>query len=262
MFKNEKYLKGYDINSDFLMELFIESNRIARNESISNNYLLYEEYIKFIKNVVVLMKELGITSSIDYAYTLEFLIHRGILSTEPFSYKRKIDDILGIEGASVILGGGECRNFAKFYDHVFYNAGFSIADCHCNDYRSAYLRDIMPANHVINVINCDDVRYGFDAYNKRIYKFLNPFELEDIESNQRLLFKFHSQIKYNGDYNSIIRLLDSCSNSSCKESITKEELICIRNRINNLLDSNKKVLDDFCSDTKNDKENIKRLMLR
>ena len=41
MFKNEKYLKGYDINSDFLMELFIESNRSARNESIYKNYALY-----------------------------------------------------------------------------------------------------------------------------------------------------------------------------------------------------------------------------
>ena len=89
MFKNEKYLKGYDINSDFLMELFIESNRSARNESIRKNYALYEEYIRFVKKVVVLMKELGITSSLDYALTLEFLIYRGILSTEPFSYKRK-----------------------------------------------------------------------------------------------------------------------------------------------------------------------------
>ena len=262
MFKNEKYLKGYDINSDFLMELFIESNRIARNESISNNYLLYEEYIKFIKKVVVLMKELGITSSIDYAYTLEFLIHRGILSTEPFSYKRKIDDILGIEGASVILGGGECRNFAKFYDHVFHNAGLSIANYHCNDYKSAYLRDIMPANHMINIINHNNTRYGFDAYNQRVYRFLNAFELEDIESRQRLLFKFHSQIKYNGDYNSVIRLLDMCSKSAIEDTITKEELVSIRNRVNELLDSNKGVLDDFCSDTKKDKENIKRLMLR
>ena len=263
MFKNEKYLKGYDINSDFLMELFIESNRSARNESIYKNYALYEEYIRFVKKVVVLMKELGITSSLDYALTLEFLIYRGILSTEPFSYKRKIDDILEIEGASIILGGGECRNFVKFYDYVFYNAGLSIADYHCNDYKNAYLRDIMPANHMINIINYNNTRYGFDAYNHRVYRFLNEFELEDIETNQRLLFKFYSQLKYNGDYNYIIRLLDMCSKSAMSEdTITKEELISIRNRINELLDNNKEVLNDFCSDTKNDKENIKRLMLR
>ena len=54
-----------------------------------------------------------------------------------------------------------------------------------------------------------------------------------------------------------------CSKSAMSEdTITKEELISIRNRINELLDNNKEVLNDFCSDTKNDKENIKRLMLR
>lgn len=261
MFKNEKYIKGYDISYDFLMEFFIESNRIIRDESIYNNYSLYEKYIKFIKKVVVLMKELGITSSLDYVYTLEFLIYRGILSTEPFSYKRKINDILGIEGASIILVGGECRNFVKFYDYVFYNAHLSIEDYHCNDYKSAYLRDFMPANHMINIIDYNDIRYGFDAYNKRVYKFLNSYELKDIESNQKLLFKFHSQIKYNGDYNSVITLLDACLKSSNNDLLTKEKLISTRNRINKLLDINKKLLDDFCLDTKNDKEKIKRLML-
>ena len=82
--------------------------------------------------------------------------------------------------------------------------GLSIADYHCNDYKNAYLRDIMPANHMINIINYNDTRYGFDAYNHRVYRFLNEFELEDIETNQRLLFKFYSQLKYNGDYNYII----------------------------------------------------------
>ena len=121
----------------------------------------------------------------------------------------------------------------------------------------------MPANHMINIINHNDTRYGFDPYNHRVYSFLNALELEDIETNQRLLFKFYSQLKYNGDYNYIIRLLDMCSKSAMSEdTITKEELISIRNRINELLDNNKEVLNDFCSDTKNDKENIKRLMLR
>ncbi len=222
---------------------------------------LYNKYLLLVRD---LLKSFSFNSSLEYSIALAYLIHKGYLSfNKEFKSKEIQDEIHSRYGTTIIRGYGCCRNFSDMTRDMLMLLNYYVKNLYC------YLPNLsLPksaiykqANHVINVIEYDGVKYGIDLLNScALYRFKNPLTLERISSfdNDKIRNKPYFEI-ITGDssLDEIKEELKDFNAERKKRTISpleyedeiKPETIIYMNE-------HKSILDEFHNDTNQIKEGI------
>lgn len=152
--------------------------RLRFNETIT-------EYNRFLLLLRDFVKTLGLNSEIENAVAIAWLVKHGYLSYDKqFSYGKETNrEILGRYGISILGGYCVCRNISELaYDILrlleYYSKQLYVYQPNMSLPVSARLK---PANHVLNLIEHDGIKYGIDLQNGcGLYRFKNRFTLDKI----------------------------------------------------------------------------------
>ena len=182
IYNEDLYLKNYNKVSHFYEKLHDEMKNRCNNEK--NNYSnLIDKYDEFILKVVELLKQLNIKSSIEYSLAISYLINEGYLSYDlkfiPLPTNMELINRFGI---SIISGRGCCRNISDMHNQIFKNLNLYNKKLYCSQKQTPFYNlKNKSANHVITVIEYEDVLYGIDLYNfNKLYRFKNSLILKEI----------------------------------------------------------------------------------
>lgn len=223
-----------------------------------------KEYNRFLLLVRDLMKSFNLNTSLENAIAVSYLIHHGYLSyNKKFDGKEEKDLVKDRLGMNIVRGHGCCRNFSEVGYDVLRLLDFHVKRFYC------YLPILcLPnsvgskqANHVINLIDFDDVKYGIDLYHGcSLYKFKNGLTMEKISmtDNGKIRFKpYYELLTGEGTLESIKKEIEEYALESKKrtisaiayEDVARPETIAFMGR-------QKGILEDFHNETNEMKEHI------
>ena len=175
--------------------------------NVRDNALLYGENIKayndYISFIAYLVKTMSMpNNAISSSIVLRLLTNKGIFSkNRKINYVSEIsDDIQGFLGMNVILGKVCCRHVANFQNDVLAK-NYLISqpfNCYMADEDIDNTDDLLP-NHVINLVNYNDIYYGYDATNDKLFKFIDEFKMQELFTDQPsyILYAPHSDMIIN-----------------------------------------------------------------
>lgn len=172
-------------------------NQIKENAmQYGENIQAYNEYLNFI---AYLIKVLGLpNNAISQSMILKLLTDKGLFSKDKnFCIKYgKGDDIVGFWGMHVIDGVASCRHIANFQSDVIsrnylYSEPFYCYMSH-NNYQNLGNFSI---DHAINLIIYNNVYYGYDASNNKLFRFIDGMKMEELFSDQPLFAYYKPELK-------------------------------------------------------------------
>lgn len=222
------------------------------------------EYNKFLLLVRDLMKSFKLNTSLENAIALSYLIHHGYLSyNKEFDNKETKNEIDARLGMTVVSGHGCCRNYSDMGYDVLRLLDFYVKKLYCylpnlSLPKSAGLKE---ANHVINLIDFDDVKYGIDLYQGcSLYRFKDSFTMSKLSMmyDDRIRFKpYYELLTGEGTLESIKKEIEEYALESKKrtisaivyEDVVRPETIAFMGR-------QKDILEDFHNETNEMKEHI------
>ncbi len=194
---NEKNYLGKNPKFDKQME--IEKEKIQRKHQFEREHYqdVILEYQEFIRIVSHYLQQLELKNSLEYSLAIAYLIRNGFLSEEEYKPKETNKEISICYGLSIPFGRGCCRNFATFHHDVMRQMNFPMKKFYCFKSDFPFFYHHARANHMIEMIEYQNTRYGIDLYcGNRLYHFVTPFLLDEISSFDytRLCYKPYMEL--------------------------------------------------------------------
>lgn len=237
-------------------------------EREKNNELI-KEYNRYLLVSSKFLKSLDLNNSLEYCVAISYLIHKGYFSLDKeFSSVESRGEINSRYGTTIVRGNGCCRNFSDMTFDLMRLMDFFVKELYCYQPnlslpKSARLKS---ANHVINVVEFEGVKYGFDLYNgPKLFSFKNPFVLKEISTfdSSMLRNKPYYEIIVDGlSIDDILRELEEYRIESKKQTISPYEYerdILFKTR--EYLTSQKSMLEDFHESTNEMKLSIAKKLV-
>ena len=195
--KNNIYDERVYLKNDEEALRAFEEKKIKTANKFNEEFVLYkevyDEYKKFIEQVIKLLKGLNLSSSIEYSIALRYLIEKGFLSNNlKFEFTTSENEIESNYGITIITGKGVCRNLSDFHRDIMVALNEYVKRFFCTDSLFKSKAKSMKANHVLNLIKYEDTLYGIDLMNAtKLFRFSDEFTLKEISfnSNARFLYK-------------------------------------------------------------------------
>ena len=163
----------------------------CRENYLNERNLEYEKYIRAIKNyymfldsVVKLLLSLKIHTPLEYAIAIRYLIINGYLSYNGnYCFSCEFDnELMSNFGMNIICGSGCCRHEVDIFCNLFSMIGLYSKKFYCNHSFFKYLNfnRKRAADHVISLINYEDLLYGFDITNNMLFRFVNQSQMKSL----------------------------------------------------------------------------------
>lgn len=222
------------------------------------------EYNKFLLLVRDLIKSFNLNTSLENAIALSYLIHHGYLSyNKEFDNKESKTEIDARLGITIVSGHGCCRNYSDMGYDILRLLDLYVKNYYCylpnlSLPKSARLKE---ANHVINLVDFADVKYGIDLYQGcSLYSFKDSFIMQKLSMSDdfRIRFKpYYEILTGEGTLDSIQKEIEEFALESKKRKISAlvyQEVI--RPGTIEFMDKQKSVLEDFHNETNEMKEHI------
>lgn len=251
-------LGGNNIDINDIHYLTYANMRMVLNEK-DNNKEAFELYDKFISISSQFVKDLALPdNSISLAFVIGQLIKMGVFSSNnKYIEECKHDTFYTKEGFDIVLGHGVCRHFAAFLKDIFEKLEIFNQKYTCVD------KDILipqklngKTRHVANVIKYNEKCYVYDSYNNKIFNFIMPNVVLDLEKHFYLVYKpellMWDEALTKED---IIERLQMYK-SSCKSYLNYKDYYEIKMESFANLEKNIKLIDDFTGDTYDIKQKI------
>lgn len=245
---------------------------------ITKKFDYYESYMKIIKKIVILLKELNKTNPIDAKIIYEYLLYNGYLSINKKFTVTTENRVLNhyIPGTDIMHGSGVCININELLKRIYEELGYIsyILTCKLNSGKSIshYTPDIKQnigkinlgkysdlslintikeniiGNHLITLVNdsnkiilCDAANLDFINLNKNLK---GEFLFKDVKT--KLLPNYMGLLENN---------LEELKKELLKtEKIDLEKVKILYENNINFCKNNINLLNDFHEDIKNDIE--------
>ncbi len=169
----------------------IELENIKYPETIKK----YQEYLTLVAN---LLKELELSTSIEYSLAISYLISRGYLSEDLlFITKNTNIELTSSLGISILAGAGCCRNISNIHRELMNRLNIPTKSLYCTRDLFLFKGKNFPADHVMSLIKYHKTLYGIDLMNgNQLYHFTSPFSLEEIslKNNRKYRYKPYSEM--------------------------------------------------------------------
>ena len=243
-----------------------------RNECVKNRFLyslereLYKdvlkEYRKLISMTADLLRTLGLSSSIDYSLALSYLIKNGFLSQNlTFDSKEPTFEVKSTYGINIIMGEGCCRNYSDLHKAVMEELQLFCKSFYCVADESMSEAKTLKANHVLNLVNYEDVLYGIDIFNSdKLFYFKTAFILKEIAhfSSSKLRYKPYYDLTISSEtYDEMIENIMLFDAESKKRHLSAFQYWdAIVPDMKSYMKKNRDMFMDFHSDTSEIKDNI------
>ncbi len=212
---------------------------------------------------------MGFNNSLEYGIAISYLIHNGYLCYDKdFKHEENKNEIDARYGLTILKGYGCCRNFSDITRDMMMLLDYFVKNLYCYQGNIYQVRNYRrkSANHVINLIEYDGVKYGMDLFNGCIlYRFKNPIILESISETSclRLANKpYYEIIRGENDIDDILKEIEDYSNEAKKSVISPLEYGEIKAAVTNSLNIRKNDLDGFHNETREMKKKIVRMMYK
>ena len=161
---------------------------------------IFKEYEKFLLELIKLLKSINLSNTLEYSIALGYLIWNGYLSKDlKYNRNEAKNELRKNRGINIILGEGCCRNFSDLHYDIMKKLNEYVRKYYCASRVLFKPLNITESNHVLNIIEYDDLLYGMDLYNQsRLFKFIDGFNLKDISffSNVKLRNKPYLNLIY------------------------------------------------------------------
>lgn len=254
------------INSDKeAYQLFIHCKELLLQKYAEEEKLygdIFKEYDKFLLELVELLKNINLSNPLEYSLALRYLIWNGYLSKD-LKYNRieSENELSKKYGINIILGEGCCRNFSDMHYDVMKRLNEYVRQYFCATRVLLKPLKATRANHILNIIEYDGLRYGIDLYNQaELFKFTDGFNLKDTNfySNAKLRNKPYLNLIYTDEtIDDIVNDVKMYEEDSKKIHLSPfiyylDLIPAITERLNNQKD----IFMDFHNETKIIKENI------
>ena len=263
IYSEKVYLSGDKTAMDTFLEKKEKENLLHVLERIANKDAI-KEYNRYWLLERDFLKSLGLKTSIENAIALSYLIHHGYLSYNmKFSPKATDNEIKARYGMTILKGYGCCRNFSDMGKDIMKLLDYYVKNLYCYQPnlslpKSAYMKQ---ANHVINLIMYDGIKYGIDLYQGcALYYFKNSLTLERISQidNSKIRFKPYYEITTGeGDLESIHKELEEFGLESKKPHLSpliyEQDILPDTKQF---MENKKRDLIDFHNETNEMKEHI------
>lgn len=244
--EDPKVIKKLELMSKINIKLTAFNKKIFKKAIIN-----YRELIDLISNII---KEIGLlNNSISYSVILSKLIHKGSLSNDLkltiSENDEEFKDIIGFFGLDIINGYGCCRHFSNLFQDVFENIGMCGEMIICINKEGMTLEEAFSSrhNHVVNLIEFNNVYYAKDSLNANFYQFINGFAMNSyFDLTDYAYFKPSVTMIMNGktlpEVKEKIKLFTESSKST---PLTIQELKEIILETIYLYNKNKNLIKDF-----------------
>lgn len=224
---------------------------------------IYNHYLLQLSNV---LSGLDLSGPMDYSIAMAYLIKNGYLSYDKdFKDEETKQEVHTRYGTSIINGYAVCRNYSDINRDILMLLDMYVKNIYCYRNPSGVNNSIKKsANHVVNLIEYDGVKYGIDLFNDcQLFKFDNSFILSRISDDKpsKMRYKPYFEIIV-GDstLEDVIKKVEEFDIESKKETISSYEYENgIKNRVLSYMKRNRDIFEDFHRETNEDKEEMVRL---
>lgn len=146
---------------------------------------IIEIYQQVINKIAVFCNTLGTKNVSEIYNVFGILAHEGYLShSQEIALKpSKTFDILGYEGADILIGKGNCRNFSNFLKLIYEKMGYEswiianyLYDTEDANFNNVHrlIQRISRLNHACCLVEEDKIPYIFDSLNMESYIYKEP----------------------------------------------------------------------------------------
>lgn len=255
---DERYYLGDNskLEREYILNKQKEWNVICDCEK-ANYASLITDYNLYIELVRKLIGEFSPKDdNLSKIYTIMYLLMDGIFSySDKFQFTSGHIDILHSKpGVNILHGKGSCRHVSGFISDVMPQS--KVLTC-VGEVNTPYESE---GNHVINLIEYNGKKYGFDATNKGIlYNFISEFEMKPVNAdvNDCLNYKPYGEIMFfKRSFEEIREFLEQIKENG-NSTISYEQLSDIALSSQLSIASNMDIIEDFLSDSRSQVRNIK-----
>lgn len=247
---NGKLEREYILNEQKKWNVICDCEK-AKYASLITDYNLYMELVKKLINEVTPSKD-----DLSKIHTIMYLLIDGI-----FSYNDKfenasghIDILRSKPGINILFGKGSCRHVSGFISDAMPQS--KVLTC-VGETNTPYESE---ANHVINLIDYNGEKYGFDAINGGIlFNFISEFEMKPINAdvNDCLNYKPYGEIIFfRRSFEEIKNFLEQFKKNG-SSTISFQELSDIALSSQLSIASNMDIIEDFLNDSRSQVRSIK-----
>ncbi len=167
IFDEKKYLNKDPKSLEELYKIREKFSLFHSIEKIKYGDLL-KEYNKFLRIFSEFLKTLDFNNSLEYGIAISYLIHnRYLCYDKDFKHEENKNEIDARYGLTILKGYGCCRNFSDITRDMMMLLDYFVKNLYCYQGNIYQVRNYRrkSANHVINLIEYDGVKYGIDLYN-------------------------------------------------------------------------------------------------
>ena len=196
------YQEDYYLNGDRKSLEKIEEYRKGRKNTIKLESIKYPETLKkyqeYLTLVANLLKELELSTSMEYSLAISYLISKGYLSEDLLFITKNTDiELTSSLGISILAGVGCCRNVSSIHKELMDRLNIPTKSLYCTRDVFLFKGKKFPADHVMSLIRYHKTLYGMDLMNgNQLYHFTSPFSLEQIslKNNRKYRYKPYSEM--------------------------------------------------------------------
>ena len=260
---NDKYYIGPKPSQkeiDRALEMFQTHRMQSIKEDVTYREAI-KEYRIYIRMIAELLNELKLPNNpLYYSIVLQRMIYRGYCSLKEYKYVYDVQDILTFtSGINIIAGEGVCRNSTCFIEDVLKKLDFPTEKFYCNCQSTSRQRKAKPANHVLNIITIDGIKYGYDSTNQFFLRFINDSDLRTyLPTGEEVIFHFkpYAFLALEGITQDIPEKMRTYRNASLASQISDEEVYEIIVRSTELINKNEEAFNMFKDHTQERKQKI------
>ena len=265
---NEKnYLSGDEESINTIIKLKNEYALLYAIEEIKYGDLL-KMYNRFLRMVKELLQTLDLDNSLEYSIAVAYLINNGFLTFDKeFKNIETKKEIHTRYGTTIVKGFGVCRNYSDLNKDIMTLLDYYVKNIYCFCPYLGLPKNARnkKSNHVVNMIEYSDVKYGIDLFNNcNLYHFKTPFILDRITTGptRQMRYKpYFEVIVGESDFKDIPDQIREYSQESKKIELSAEEYEDgIRNKTNDYLSKHNDLFEDFHNETKEMKIEMVRMM--
>ena len=184
--------------------LALEKKRVHFLYTKEDQRLKYKEIIEKYNRFLLVLRDFFQTLDLDIEMknmiALAWMIKNGYLSVEK-EYKNEelTEEIAGRYGITILEGLGVCRNFTEMGHDLmrlldYYSKQLYVYSPNMSLPSSARTKK---ANHVINLIDHEGVKYGMDIYNGcALFHFIDRFTLKRITQKTPKKYRYKPYYEY------------------------------------------------------------------
>ena len=255
---DERYYLGKNstLEREYILNAQSEWNFLSDFEETNYAFLIanYDLYIELARKLIGEVAPSD--DSLSQIHTIMYLINNGTFSySDKFECKSLSADVLHSKlGINILYGKGCCRHVSGFISDVMPES--RVLTCVRNvdnPYESK-------GNHMINLIEYDAKKYGFDGTNGGIlYNFISEFEMDPTnkDGNVYLNYKPYGEIVFfRRSFEEIKDFLEQIKKSGNSTiSVQKLSDIALSSQLS--IASNMDIIEDFLNDSRSQVKTIK-----